>query len=64
MPRQKKIRHRHKPTPYALFVKKHYPQFRHLDTPQDRIKAIVAAWRAAREKRDVVSTATTDEASE
>ena len=57
MPRHKKIRHRRKPTPYAKFVKAHYPKYRHLPTPQARIKAIAAAWRASR----TASTTTTPE---
>ena len=38
------------PTPYAMYVKANYAKYRHLDTPQARIKAIAAAWRATKAK--------------
>ena len=44
MPRKKRERHRRKPTPYAIFVKETYPKYRHLETPQERIRAIAADW--------------------
>ena len=55
MPHQKSKKAR-PPTPYAKFVKANYERFRHLDTPQARIKAIAAAWRATKAKATSAKT--------
>ena len=55
MPRPKKEKRRRVASPYALFVKKHYPSTRDkFSRPQERIKHIAQLWRDERKIRSLL----------
>jgi len=62
MPRPKKEKRRRVASPYALFVKKHYPSTRDkFSRPQERIKHIAQLWRDERKNKEPAAGNTEEE---
>ena len=65
MPRPKKEKPRRVASPYALFVKKHYPSTRDkFSRPQERIKHIAQLWRDGGKNKEPASGNTEEEGTE